>query len=48
VFVVGFFSVLLPEKQVAQYVGDNSLRSNLALVHESIPILTANHPTIRV
>jgi hypothetical protein len=29
VFVVGFVSVLLPEKQVAQYVGDNSLRSNL-------------------
>jgi uncharacterized membrane protein YraQ (UPF0718 family) len=29
VFVVGFFSVLLPEKQVAQWVGDNSLRSNL-------------------
>jgi len=30
VFVVGFVSVLLPEKQVAQWVGDNSLRSNLA------------------
>jgi uncharacterized protein len=29
VFVVGFISVLLPEKQVAQWVGDNSLRSNL-------------------
>jgi len=29
VFVVGFVSVLLPEKQVAQLVGDNSLRSNL-------------------
>ena len=29
VFVVGFFSVLLPEKQVAHWVGDNSLRSNL-------------------
>ncbi|MHC4186082.1 MAG: permease, partial [Planctomycetota bacterium] len=29
VFVVGFFSVLLPEKQVAQWVGDNSLRANL-------------------
>lgn len=29
VFVVGFFSTLLPEKQVAQLVGDNSLRSNL-------------------
>ncbi|UCE49082.1 MAG: permease [Phycisphaerales bacterium] len=29
VFVVGFASMLLPEKQVAQYVGDNSLRSNL-------------------
>jgi uncharacterized membrane protein YraQ (UPF0718 family) len=28
VFVVGFVSVLLPEKQVAQWVGDNSLRSN--------------------
>lgn len=28
VFVVGFVSMLLPEKQVAQYVGDNSLRSN--------------------
>jgi uncharacterized membrane protein YraQ (UPF0718 family) len=26
---VGFVSVLLPEKQVAQWVGDNSLRSNL-------------------
>jgi uncharacterized membrane protein YraQ (UPF0718 family) len=29
VFVVGFVSVLLPEKQVALWVGDNSLRSNL-------------------
>jgi uncharacterized membrane protein YraQ (UPF0718 family) len=29
VFIVGFVSILLPEKQVAQYVGDNSLRSNL-------------------
>jgi uncharacterized membrane protein YraQ (UPF0718 family) len=29
VFVVGFVSVLLPEKQVAQWVGDNGLRSNL-------------------
>ena len=29
VFVVGFLSVLLPEKQVAQWVGDNSLRANL-------------------
>jgi uncharacterized membrane protein YraQ (UPF0718 family) len=29
VFIVGFFSVLLPEKQVAQWVGDNSLRANL-------------------
>ncbi len=29
VFIVGFVSVLLPEKQVAQYVGDNSIRSNL-------------------
>jgi hypothetical protein len=29
VFVVGFISELLPEKQVAQYVGDNSLGSNL-------------------
>jgi len=29
VFVVGFISVLLPEKQVALWVGDNSLRSNL-------------------
>jgi uncharacterized membrane protein YraQ (UPF0718 family) len=29
VFVVGFLSVLLPEEQVAQWVGDNSLRSNL-------------------
>jgi len=27
--VVGFVSVLLPEKQVAQWVGDNSLRANL-------------------
>jgi len=26
---VGFVSVLLPEKQVAQWVGDNSLRANL-------------------
>jgi len=30
VFVVGFVSVLLPEKQVAEWVGDNSLRANLA------------------
>ena len=29
VFIVGFVSVLLPEKQVAQWVGDNSFRSNL-------------------
>ena len=29
VFVVGFMSVLLPEKQVAQWVGDNSLSANL-------------------
>lgn len=29
VFVVGFISVLIPEKQVAQLVGDNSLRANL-------------------
>jgi hypothetical protein len=29
VFIVGFVSVLLPEKQVAQLVGDNSIRSNL-------------------
>jgi len=29
VFVVGFMSVLLPEKQVAQWVGDNSLGSNV-------------------
>ncbi len=29
VFIVGFVSTLLPEKQVAQYVGDNSLSSNL-------------------
>jgi uncharacterized membrane protein YraQ (UPF0718 family) len=29
VFVVGFISVLIPEKQVAQWVGDNSLRANL-------------------
>jgi len=28
VFIVGFVSMLLPEKQVAQWVGDNSLRSN--------------------
>ncbi len=28
VFIVGFVSVLLPEKQVAQWVGDNSLRAN--------------------
>jgi uncharacterized membrane protein YraQ (UPF0718 family) len=26
---VGFISVLIPEKQVAQLVGDNSLRANL-------------------
>ena len=30
VFIVGFVSMLLPEKQVAQWVGDNSLQSNLA------------------
>ena len=30
VFIVGFVSVLLPEKQVAQWVGDNSLSANLA------------------
>jgi uncharacterized membrane protein YraQ (UPF0718 family) len=29
VFVVGFISVLIPEKQVAQWVGDNSLSANL-------------------
>lgn len=29
VFIVGFISVLLPEKQVAQWVGDNSLTANL-------------------
>jgi uncharacterized membrane protein YraQ (UPF0718 family) len=29
VFIVGFIGVLLPEKQVAQWVGDNSLRANL-------------------
>ena len=29
VFVVGFVSVLLPEKQVAQWVGDNSFSANL-------------------
>lgn len=29
VFVVGFVSVLLPEKQVAAWVGDNSLTANL-------------------
>jgi len=29
VFVVGFVSVLLPEKQVAQWVGDNGLGANL-------------------
>jgi len=29
VFIVGFVSVLLPEKQVAQWVGDNSFTSNL-------------------
>jgi uncharacterized membrane protein YraQ (UPF0718 family) len=29
VFIVGFISVLIPEKQVAQWVGDNSLQSNL-------------------
>lgn len=28
VFIVGFVSVLLPEKQVAQWVGDNSIRAN--------------------
>jgi len=30
VFIVGFVSVLLPEKQVAAWVGDNSVRANLA------------------
>jgi hypothetical protein len=30
VFIVGFVSVLLPEKQVAGWVGDNSLSANLA------------------
>jgi hypothetical protein len=30
VFVVGFLTVLIPEKQVASLVGDNSLLSNLA------------------
>jgi uncharacterized membrane protein YraQ (UPF0718 family) len=29
VFIVGFISALLPEKQIALWVGDNSLRSNL-------------------
>ncbi len=29
VFIVGFVSMLLPEKQVAHWVGDNSLQSNL-------------------
>jgi len=29
VFIVGFVSVLLPEKQVAHWVGDNSLSANL-------------------
>ena len=29
VFIVGFVSMLLPEKQVAQWVGDNSVGSNL-------------------
>jgi uncharacterized membrane protein YraQ (UPF0718 family) len=29
VFIVGFVSVFLPEKQVAVWVGDNSIRSNL-------------------
>jgi uncharacterized membrane protein YraQ (UPF0718 family) len=29
VFVVGFVSVLLPEKQVAHWVGDNSITANL-------------------
>ncbi len=29
VFVVGFISALLPDKQIAQLVGDNSLRANL-------------------
>ena len=29
VFVVGSVSVLLPEKQVAQWVGDNSIGANL-------------------
>jgi uncharacterized membrane protein YraQ (UPF0718 family) len=30
VFVVGFLGALLPDEQVAAWVGDNSLRSNLA------------------
>jgi uncharacterized membrane protein YraQ (UPF0718 family) len=30
VFVVGFLSALLPDKQIGQLVGDNSLRANLA------------------
>lgn len=30
VFIVGFVSVLLPEKQVALWVGDNSIRANFA------------------
>lgn len=29
VFVVGFISALLPDKQIAQLVGDNSLRANM-------------------
>jgi uncharacterized membrane protein YraQ (UPF0718 family) len=29
VFIVGFISALLPEKQVAAWVGDNSLSANL-------------------
>ncbi len=30
VFVVGFISALLPDKQIGQFVGDNSLRANFA------------------
>jgi uncharacterized membrane protein YraQ (UPF0718 family) len=30
VFVVGFISALLPDKQIGQLVGDNSLRANFA------------------
>ena len=29
VFIVGFISILIPEKQVALLVGDNSIRANL-------------------